>query len=448
MKITTNKSYFEDTLKVSLLFILILFTTFTFAQIRDHSGAVSIAADKIEQKVIDWRHDIHQNPELGNREFRTAALIAKHLESLGIEVQTKVGVTGVVGILKGDKPGPVVALRADMDALPVEEKNDLPYASKVKTTYNGNETSVMHACGHDGHVAILMGVAEILSAMKADLKGTVKFIFQPAEEGAPSGEEGGAYLMVKEGVLENPKVDVIFGLHLDAFYEVGNILYRPAGIMASVNDMKITVKGKPAHGSTPWSGIDPIVVSAQIITSLQTIVSRNIALTNNAAVVSIGAINGGNRSNIIPEQVEMLGTIRTFTNEDEAFVIKRIREIVDFTAQAAGATATVELPYSMRIPVTFNDETLTGLMLSTLEKSAGKDNIVLIPAITGAEDFSFFAQKVPGLYFFVGAMTKGKDPKTVGDHHTPQFLMDDSAFKTGVNALSNLVFDYMELNTQ
>jgi amidohydrolase len=448
MKITTNKLYFEDTLKVSLLFILILFTTFTFAQIRDHSGAVSIAADKIEQKVIDWRHDIHQNPELGNREFRTAALIAKHLESLGIEVQTKVGVTGVVGILKGDKPGPVVALRADMDALPVEEKNDLPYASKVKTTYNGNETSVMHACGHDGHVAILMGVAEILSAMKADLKGTVKFIFQPAEEGAPSGEEGGAYLMVKEGVLENPKVDVIFGLHLDAFYEVGNILYRPAGIMASVNDMKITVKGKPAHGSTPWSGIDPIVVSAQIITSLQTIVSRNIALTNNAAVVSIGAINGGNRSNIIPEQVEMLGTIRTFTNEDEAFVIKRIREIVDFTAQAAGATATVELPYSMRIPVTFNDETLTGLMLSTLEKSAGKDNIVLIPAITGAEDFSFFAQKVPGLYFFVGAMTKGKDPKTVGDHHTPQFLMDDSAFKTGVNALSNLVFDYMELNTQ
>jgi amidohydrolase len=448
MKITTDKSYFEDTLKVSLLFILMLFTTFTFAQIRDHSGAVSIAADKIEQKVIDWRHDIHKNPELGNREFRTAALIAKHLESLGIEVQTKVGVTGVVGILKGDKPGPVVALRADMDALPIEEKNDLPYASKLKTTYNGNETSVMHACGHDGHVAILMGVAEILSAMKADLKGTVKFIFQPAEEGAPSGEEGGAYLMVKEGVLENPKVDVIFGLHLDAFYEVGNILYRPAGIMASVNDMKITVKGKPAHGSSPWSGIDPIVVSAQIITSLQTIVSRNIALTNNAAVVSIGAINGGNRSNIIPEQVEMLGTIRTFTNEDEAFVLKRIREIVDHTAQAAGATATVELPYSTRIPVTFNDETLTGLMLSTLEKSAGKDNVVLIPAITGAEDFSFFAQKVPGLYFFVGAMTKGKDPKTVGDHHTPQFLMDDSAFKTGVNALSNLVFDYMELNTQ
>lgn len=448
MKNKTNQSHLKDSLKALLIFILMLFTTYTFSQIKDHSAVISKAADKIEQKVIDWRHDIHQNPELGNREFRTAALIAKHLESLGLEVQTKVGVTGVVGILKGNKPGPVVALRADMDALPVQEKNDLPFASIVKTTYNGSETSVMHACGHDGHVAILMGVAEILSGMKTELKGTVKFIFQPAEEGAPKGEEGGAYLMVKEGVLENPKVDVIFGLHLGADAEVGKILYRPAGIMASVNDMKITVKGKPAHGASPWAGIDPIVVSAQIITSLQTIVSRNVALTNNAAVVTIGAINGGNRSNIIPEQVEMLGTVRTFTNEDEAFVLKRIREIVEFTAQAAGTSAIVELPYSMRFPVTFNDEKLTKLMLPTLEKTAGKDNVILTPAITGAEDFSFFAQKVPGLYFFVGATTKGKDPKTVGDHHTPQFLMDDSAFKTGVNALSNLVFDYMELNTQ
>lgn len=448
MKIETSKSHLEDTLNVIFLFILMLFTSITFAQTKDHSIAVSKAADKIEQKVIDWRHDIHQNPELGNREFRTAELIAKHLKSLGIEVQTKVGVTGVVGILKGDKPGPVVALRADMDALPVEEKNDLTFASKVKTTYNGKETSVMHACGHDGHVAILMGVAELLSGMKHDLKGTVKFIFQPAEEGPPKGEEGGAALMVKEGVLENPKVDVIFGLHLSAGDEVGKIAYRPAGIMASVNDMKITVKGKPAHGSAPWNGIDPILVSAQIITSLQTIVSRNVELTNNAAVVTIGAINGGNRSNIIPEQVEMLGTIRTLTDEDEAFVLKRIREVAEFTAQAAGATATVELPYSMRFPVTFNNEKLTAMMLPTLEKTAGKDNVILIPAITGAEDFSYFAQKVPGLYFFVGAMTKGKDPKTVGGHHTPQFLMDDSGFKTGVNALSNLVFDYMELKTK
>ncbi|MDY2587950.1 amidohydrolase [Winogradskyella aquimaris] len=448
MKISTNNSNFKNRLISLPLFLLMLYATVSTAQIKDYSELISKKADMIEQKVIDWRHDIHQNPELGNREFRTAALIAKHLESLGIEVQTEVGVTGVVGILKGDKPGPVVALRADMDALPVEEKNDLPFASKVKTTYNGNETYVMHACGHDGHVAILMGVAEILTGMKSELRGTVKFIFQPAEEGAPKGEEGGAYLMTKEGVLENPKVDVIFGLHMDALTEVGQITYKPAGIMASVNDMKITVKGIPAHGSSPWSGIDPIVISAQIINNLQTIVSRNVTLTDNAAVVTIGAINGGNRSNIIPEQVEMLGTIRTLTDEDETFVLKRIREIVEHTAKAGGATATVEMPYSMRFPVTFNDEELTEMMLPTLEKSAGKENVTLISAITGAEDFSYFAQKVPGLYFFVGAATKGADLKTVGDHHTPQFFMDDSSFKTGVKTMCNLVFDYMELKSQ
>ncbi len=448
MKIEMNVLKHSNTLRVTSLILLMLFAKLSLAQKSDHRSAINKAADNIEQKVIDWRHDIHQNPELGNREFRTAELIAKHLKSLGIEVQTKVGVTGVVGILKGGKPGPIVALRADMDALPVEEKNDLPFASKVKTMYNGQETSVMHACGHDGHVAILMGVAEILSEMKKELKGTVKFIFQPAEEGPPKGEEGGAELMIKEGVLENPKVDVIFGLHLDAQTEVGKITYRPAGIMASVNDMKITVKGIPSHGSAPWVGIDPIVVSAQIINNLQTIVSRNVNLTNNAAVVTIGAINGGNRSNIIPEQVEMLGTIRTFTNEDETFVLNRIREVVDHTAKAAGTTATIELPHSYRYPVTFNHEALTAKMLPTLQKSAGIDNVILIPAITGAEDFSFFAQKVPGLYFFVGGLTKGKDPKTAGDHHTPQFLIDDKAFKTGVNALTNLVFDYMEMNSK
>jgi len=445
MKTNTNLPNPKSLSKTLSLFILILCSTLTTAQSKDYSKVVSKKADQMEQKVIDWRHDIHQNPELGNREFRTAALVAEHLESLGIDVRTKVGVTGVVGILKGAKPGPVVALRADMDALPVEEKNDLPFASKVKTMYEGKETSVMHACGHDGHVAILMGVAEILSEMKSDLKGTVKFIFQPAEEGPPRGEEGGASLMVKEGVLDNPKVDVIFGLHMDALTEVGQITYRPAGIMAGVNDIKITVKGKPAHGSSPWLGIDPIAVSAQIITNLQTIVSRNVALTDNAAVVTIGAINGGNRSNIIPEQVEMLGTIRTFTNEDEALVLRRIREVVEYTAKAAGATVDIELPYSLRFPVTFNDERLTEMVLPTLEKSAGKDNVTLIPAITGSEDFSYFAQEVPGFYFFVGSATIGTDLKTVGDHHTPQFLMDDSSFKTGLKAMCNLVFDYMEL---
>lgn len=448
MKIKTNQSLLKRPSNYLLSSFLILFTTLTFAQIKDYSATINKAANLIEQKVIDWRHDIHQNPELGNREFRTASLIAKHLKSLGIEVQTKVGITGVVGILKGDKPGPVVALRADMDALPVEEKNDLAFASKVKTMYNGKETFVMHACGHDGHVAILMGVAEILSEMKSDLEGTIKFIFQPAEEGTPKGEEGGAKLMTKEGVLENPKVDVIFGLHMDALTEVGQITYKPGGIMASVNDMKITVKGKPAHGSTPWLGIDPVVVSAQIITNLQTIVSRNVSLTDNAAVVTIGAINGGNRSNIIPEQVEMLGTIRTLTEEDEAFVIKRVKEIVEFTSKAAGANVILEVPYSDSYPVTFNDIKLTEMMLPTLEKSVGKENVSLIPAITGAEDFSFFAQKVPGFYFFVGSTTKGSDFKTVGDHHTPQFLMDDGAFKTGVKAMCNLVFDYMQMSNQ
>lgn len=441
------KTLKKQTKKFALI-LMILFGNLCFSQTKDYSKIISISADNIEDKVIAWRHDMHQNPELGNREFRTAELIAKHLKSLGIEVETKVGVTGVVGILKGGQPGPVVALRADMDALPVHEKNDLPFASKVKTTYNGQETYVMHACGHDGHVAILMGVAEILSGMKKDLKGTVKFIFQPAEEGAPKGEEGGAELMIKEGVLENPKVDVIFGLHLNAQTEVGKIKYRPAGIMAAVDDMKLIIKGKPSHGSRPWSSVDPIVVSAQIINSLQTIVSRNVDLTENAAVVTIGAINGGNRSNIIPEQVEMLGTIRTFSKEARTLIFERINEIVDNTAKAYGATAVIELPYSSSYPVTFNDEKLTAMMLPTLEKSAGKENIILMNAMTGAEDFSFFAQKVPGLYFFVGGLTKGKDPETSGPHHTPQFLIDDAAFKTGVNVMCNLVFDYMEIQKE
>ncbi len=432
----------KRTILITLLFCFKLATS----QTNDHSAEIKASADKIEQKVIDWRHDIHQNPELGNRETRTAALIAKHLQSLGIEVKTGVAVTGVTAILKGDKPGPVIALRADMDALPVTENNDLPFASKVVTMYNGKETGVMHACGHDGHVAILMGVAEILSGMKKDMKGTVKFIFQPAEEGVPKGEEGGAELMVKEGVLENPKVDVVFGLHMDAQKEVGKITYRPAGTMAAVGDFKITVTGKPSHGSQPWLSIDPIVVSAEIINNLQTIVSRNVNLTENPAVVTVAAIEGGNRSNIISQQVVMLGTVRTFSDEDETMVFNRIRLIAEKTAEAAGATALVELPYSAHYPVTFNNEALTAAMLPSLQKSAGTENVQLVPAKTGAEDFSFYAQKVPGLFFFIGGLTKGKDPKTSGPHHTPEFLIDDSSFKTGIIAFCNLVFDYEEMN--
>ena len=350
-----------------------------------------------------------------------------------------------LGLLKGDKPGPVVALRADMDALPVEERTAVPFASKVKATYNGQETFVMHACGHDAHVAILMGAAEILAGMKKELNGTVKFIFQPAEEGAPKGEEGGAELMVKEGVLENPKVDVIFGLHVNAQLEVGKITYRPGGMFAGVSDMKITVKGKPSHGAEPWSSIDPVVVGAQIVINLQTIVSRNVNITENAAVVTIGAFHGGNRSNIISEQVEMLGTVRTLSTADETLVYKRIRQIVEKTAEAAGATAILELPYSIKYPVTFNDVALTAAMLPTLQKSAGTENVMLVPAETGSEDFSFFAQKVPGLYFYIGGLPKGKDKASSAPHHTPEFFIDDSGFKTGLNAMTNLVLDYMEM---
>ena len=435
-------------MKKSTFIALLFCCKIAAAQKSNFSEIISKNADKIEQKVIDWRHDFHQNPELANRETRTAAIIAKHLLSLGMEVKKGIAVTGVVGILKGDKPGPVIALRADMDALPVLENNGLSYASKVKSTYNGKETAVMHACGHDAHVAILMGVAEILAGMKKELRGTVKFIFQPAEEGAPKGEAYGAELMIKEGVMDNPKVDVIFGLHMRASLEVGKIAYRPAGTMAGTGDFKITVKGKPSHGSSPWNSIDPIVVSAQIINSLQTIVSRNVNLTENPAVVTVGAITAGNRFNIISEQAEMLGTVRTFTDEDEKLVFKRVRQIAEKTAEAAGATAVVELPYSVHYPVTFNNEALTAAMLPSLQRSAGADKVMLVPAITGAEDFSFFAQKVPGLYFFIGGLPKGKDPKTAAPHHTPEFIIDDAAFKTGLNAFCNLVFDYMELNSK
>ncbi|MBP6233695.1 MAG: amidohydrolase [Chitinophagaceae bacterium] len=433
-------------MKKSIVIVLLFGFQIASAQKNNYSELIIKKATLIEQKVIAWRHDIHQNPELGNREFRTAGLVAKHLQSLGIEVQTKVGVTGVVGILKGDKPGPVIALRADMDALPIEEKNDLPFASKVKTTYNGKETSVMHACGHDGHTAILMGVAEILAGMKKELKGTVKFIFQPAEEGAPVGEEGGAVLMVKEGVLENPKVDAIFGLHLYSLMEVGNLSYRPGGFYAGTADFKITVKGKPSHGAYPWLSVDPVLVASQIVVSLQQIISRNVNLTDNPAVVTVGTINGGNRTNIIPNQVEMTGTVRTLSNEDEALIFSRIKQIAEKTAEAAGAIAMVELPYTAKYPVTFNNIELTKLMLPSLQKSAGAENVQLIPAVTGSEDFSFYAQKVPGLFFRLGGMSKGKDPKTASPPHTPEFIIDDAAFKFGMITFCNLVFDYAEGN--
>lgn len=345
-------------------------------------------AESLEKKVVAWRRDFHQHPELGNREFQTASKIAAHLQSLGMEVKTGVGKTGVVGLLKGGRPGPVVALRADMDGLPVTERVDLPFKSEAHTEYNGQQTGIMHACGHDTHVAILMGVAEVLASVKSDLRGTVKFIFQPAEEGAPTGEEGGAQLMVKEGVLENPKVDAIFGLHINSQTEVGTIKYRPGATMAAVDSYAIKIKGKQTHGAAPWSGTDPIVTSAQVVMGLQTIVSRNVTLTDNAAVVTVGALHSGIRQNIIPEEANMIGTIRTFSPQDQQLVHRRINEIATNIAESAGAKADVKI--DIMYPVTYNDPKLTDQMVPSLEAVAGKNNIRLTPASTGAEDFSFY----------------------------------------------------------
>lgn len=430
-------------MRITLLAALTLFSSLAFAQKNSTYDRIVQLSNQLEPKLIDWRRDFHAHPELGNREFRTASIIAAHLSSLGIKVDTGIAKTGVVGILKGDRPGPVIALRADMDALPVTERTPVPFASKVKTIYNNQEVGVMHACGHDSHVAILMTVAELLSKMKSELKGTVKFIFQPAEEGPPAGEEGGAELMVKEKVLDNPKVDVIFGLHIDAQLEAGHIAYKPGGFYASVNDMKVTIKGRSSHGAAPWNSVDPILVSAQIINSLQSVVSRNLNITQNPGVVTIASIHAGNRSNIIPEQVEMLGTLRALSDADEKLVIDRVKSIITNTAEALGAEAVIELPYSIRYPVTFNDSTLTAAMLPSLQRAAGRDKVKLRAAKTGAEDFSFFQQKVPGLFFNVGAMPPGKDPKSAADHHTPDFYLDESGFKTGVIAFANLVLDYM-----
>jgi amidohydrolase len=410
---------------------------------------VATAADKIEEKVISWRRDFHEHPELGNREQRTADIVAKHLQSLGIEVKTGVATTGVVGILKGGLPGPVIALRADMDALPVTERNEaLPFASKVKTTYNGNEVGVMHACGHDSHVAILMGVAELLAGMRSQLKGTVKFIFQPAEEGAPIGEKGGAEEMIKQGVLENPKVDVIFGLHINSQTEVGKIAYRAGGIMASSTSMKVTVKGRGSHGAYPWSSVDPIVTAAQIINNLQTVVSRNLDVTQNAGIVTIGSIHGGNRQNIIPEEVVMLGTMRALSLQDEKLIVDRVRQIITKTAESNNATVDIDIPYGHHYPVTFNDTALTNKMLPSLQQSAGAGNVVIRPAVTGAEDFSFYQEQVPGMYFFLGGMPKGGNPVTAPSHHTPDFFIDESSFKLGVKAMASLAIDYGNINTE
>jgi amidohydrolase len=397
----------------------------------------------LEQKVIEWRRDMHSNPELGNREFRTAKLVADHLRALGLEVQTGVAHTGVVGVLRGGKPGPVVALRADMDALPVTEEVNVHFASKVRTQWAGKETGVMHACGHDTHVAILMGVAETLTALKPQLAGTVKFIFQPAEEGPPPGEEGGAALMIKQGVMDSdPKPEVIFGLHIGSMYETGTIGYRPGPAMAAADILRITVKGRQTHGSAPWRGVDPIVVAAQIVLGLQTIVSRQVNIAKEPAVVTIGGIDGGNRFNIIPDKVEMVGTVRTFDEALREDVHRRIRLTAENIAEASGATAevTIEKPYA----VTINNIALTEHMLPTLIRVAGEENVILRDRVMGSEDFSFFAQRAPGLFVWLGGSPKGIDLSTAASNHSPRFFIDESSLLLGVRALTHLTLDYMK----
>ena len=426
----------KNTLLITLSFII---TGIGYGQNNDNK--IKRLSEKIEAKVIEWRRHIHQNPELSNREFETAKYIESHLKNLGIIVQTGVAKTGVVGILKGEKPGKVVALRADMDALPVTERNNLPFKSKVTSTYNGKKIGVMHACGHDSHVAILMGVAEVLSAMKKDIRGTVKFIFQPAEEGAPKGEEGGAELMVKEGVLKNPNVDAIFGLHISSGLDVGKITYKPGGIMAASQSYEINVLGKQAHGSRPWASVDPIVASVQIINGLQTIISRESELTKEGAVITVGMINAGIRSNIIPERAKIIGTIRTLDYGMQEFINRRMKEMVPDIAKSFRAEATIDIDKGY--PITYNNEKLTSKMLPTIQRIAGKDNVMEIDAVTGAEDFSFFQQKVPGLYFFLGGKALDVKPEDAAGHHTPDFLLDESGFVLGVKTLASLSLDYL-----
>jgi len=393
----------------------------------------------IEDKLIEWRHDFHQNPELSNREFKTAEKIAAHLKSLGLEVETNVAKTGVVGILKGDNPGKVVAIRADIDALPVTERNDLPFKSEVKTTFLNTETGVMHACGHDTHISILMATAEVFSKHKDKINGTIKFIFQPAEEGPPPGEEGGAKLMIKQGVLDNPKVDAIFGLHINSQTPVGVIKYKTGGIMASVERFVVSVKGKQTHGSQPWSGVDPILISAKIIDGFQTIISREARLTDEAAVITVGKITSGTRFNIIPESAEMIGTVRTLDSNMRIQIMKRMNEMAADIARAYGGSATIV--WQNNTVVTNNDPELTMQILPSIQKVAGEENVQIMKATTGGEDFSYFQEKVPGVYFFLGGMTPGNTQSF--PHHTPDFKIDDRSMLLGVKAFTQITLDYL-----
>lgn len=407
-----------------------------------HAEIDQLAA-RVEPKVIEARRHLHQNPELGNREFETAKYVAAYLKKLGLTVQTGVAKTGVVAVLKGGLPGPVVALRADMDALPVAEQWDVPFASKIKTTYDGKDVGVMHACGHDAHTSMLLGVAEVLSQMQPRLKGTVKFIFQPAEEGAPAGEEGGAQLMLKEGVFKTaPIPEVVFGSHVFAQWEVGTIAWKSGGAMASADDLQIVVRGKQTHGAAPWQGIDPIVIASQIVLGLQTVASRQMNVAKEPVIVTIGKFDGGVRSNIIPDSVTLKGTLRALDTGMRKELAERVRRTAENIAEASGATAEVTIGGETAYPVTVNNPELTERLLPTLKRIVGEDKVIPADAMMGAEDFSYFAQTVPGYFVFLGARPVGEAPGLFAANHSPRFHIDEQVLQIGVRALAGLVVDY------
>jgi amidohydrolase len=401
------------------------------------------SARELEARLVDWRRDIHRNPELGNREFRTAKKVEAHLRQLGLEVKTGIAHTGVVALLRGGRPGPTIALRADMDALPVTEQTDLPFKSTATAEYRGDKVGVMHACGHDTHVAILMAAAEVLTRLRADLPGSVLFIFQPAEEGPPEGEDGGALMMLKEGVFDSYRPEVVFGLHIWSPLHAGDIGYRSGPMLAAADRFRIVVAGRQTHGARPWQGVDPIVTSAQIVSALQTVVSRQIDLMRHPAVVTVGSIRGGIRHNIIPDTVEMLGTIRTFDAAQRTDVMERIQRLAQNIAAANGATATFALGED-RYPVTVNDVALTRRVLPSLGRAVGGGHVINVPLETGAEDFAYFAEKVPGFYFFVGATPRGQDLSTTPANHSPRFYVDESALQVGLRATLYIAVDYLQ----
>ncbi|TXK62394.1 amidohydrolase [Alcalisalibacterium limoincola] len=400
----------------------------------------ALAAD-VGEAVVAWRRDIHQHPELGNREFRTSALVAQHLEGLGMEVRTGIAHTGVTGLLKGGRPGPRIALRADMDALPVTERTGLPFASTVTTEYAGQTTGVMHACGHDAHVAILMGVAQALAGMRGELPGEVLFVFQPAEEGPPPGEDGGASMMLDEGIFDDVEPEAVYGLHVWASLPVGQLGYRSGPMMASADRWVLDIAGQQTHGSRPWGGVDPIAIAGQVLAGMNAIIARQIDITSSPVVLSPGRIEGGIRFNIIPDTVQMEGTLRTFDMQVREDVIARFARTASAIAEAAGGSATLEVENSA--PVTANDAALTTRVLPTLHAAVGEANVVEMPLMTVAEDFSEFANRVPGFFFFVGSTSRGIDPATAPNNHSPEFLLDEESLDVGVRAMLALALAHL-----